>query len=74
MNRERLHGVIDMLLDMRESLLPQAPREAMTHFRNARRESLLGVRVLVEHALEKLEAEEQKARADEGPRSIPLDN
>lgn len=74
MNRERLHSVIDLLLDMRESLVPQAPKEAMAHFRNAKRESLLGVRALVDHALTRLEAEEQKAGAQaEGSKAIPLE-
>lgn len=72
MNRERLHGLIDTVLDLRESILPQVPKEAKAHFRNARRESLLGVKALVEHHLEKLEAEERQAK-DEGPKSIPLE-
>lgn len=74
MNRERLHSLIDLVLDMRESLVPQAPNQAMAHFRNARREGLLGVKALVEHALEKADAEEQEAgpRA-EGTRAIPLE-
>ncbi|MFZ5815271.1 MAG: hypothetical protein ACOY93_08200 [Bacillota bacterium] len=73
MNRERLHHVIDLLLDMRGALLPQAPKEAMAHFRNARRESLLGVKVLVEHALERLEQEEQRQEGAEGSKPIPLE-
>ncbi len=74
MNRERLHGMIDLLLDAREAILPHAPKEALTHFRTAKKESLLGMKVLVEHALAKVEEEEQRAQAEaEGPKAIPVE-
>jgi len=73
-NREKLHSMIDLVLDLRESMLPQAPKEAMSHFRSAKRESLLGVKALVEHALDRVEAEEKKAAAEvEGPKVIPVE-
>lgn len=74
MNREQLHSLIDLMLEMRGTLLPKAPPEATAHFRNARREGLLGVRALVSHALERLETEEQQARAqEEGSKAIPVE-
>lgn len=72
MNRERLHGLIDLVLDMGQSLRPHAPKEAMGHFREARREGLLGVKALVDHALERRRAEESGAQGEE-PKAIPLD-
>jgi hypothetical protein len=72
MNRERLYQVIDLLLDMGEHLRARAPQEALAHFRAARRESLLGVRTLVDHALQRLDSEEQQ-RSEERARSIPLE-
>ncbi|MFZ5824333.1 MAG: hypothetical protein ACOY94_08405 [Bacillota bacterium] len=73
MNREQMHTLVDLMLELRGALLPKPPQEAMAHFRNARREGLLGVRALVDHALERLEAEEQQAARQDRSKPIPLE-
>lgn len=72
MKRERVHRLIDLLFDVREDLLPQAPTEAIDHLRRARREGLLGVRALVDHALNRCEDEKPKAE-DGGSIAVPVE-
>lgn len=78
MNRAQLHRMIDLVLDMGESLMNRAPVEAISHLRSAKRESLLAMRALLDHALARLESQgqkhpEQKDPEGEGPRAIPVE-
>lgn len=75
MMRDQAHKAVDQLFSLGEMLIGRrVPPEASEHFRNARREALLGMRLVVDHALAKLD--EEAARAEEqarGPRSIPVE-
>lgn len=51
------------------------PEETLQHLRAARREQLLAVRSLLDHAIERIDDEDRRAEADRAPRrvEIPLD-
>lgn len=71
MMRQQAHMALDQLLNLGELLLGrQVPQEAREHFRNARREVLLGVRSMVDQALTNLD---QAQAAPGGARSIPVE-
>ncbi|SFJ84520.1 hypothetical protein [Thermoflavimicrobium dichotomicum] len=60
LNRQDLHHVLDLLLDMREKLKKDTiPDEARHHFKNALKEQLLGVRVCLDSWIEKLDQKEE---------------
>jgi hypothetical protein len=64
---ERLEGVPGLRERGRSLLDRVMPPEAATHFRNAGREQLLGVRTIVDHWIHRLD--ESESRAGEGRRS-----
>jgi hypothetical protein len=72
MQREQVHLVLDVLLDMGERALrrPVSP-EAGQHFRNARRETLLGLRTMLDEAIERIDR--APAAAPAGPTKIPVE-
>lgn len=72
MRREEMYRLLDVVLDMGEKLVarPVLP-EAKQHFKNARREALLGVRAIVDAAIERMD--EQPAAAAAGPASIKIE-
>lgn len=58
MRREQMHMVLDVLLDMGQKLAARqtvAP-EAKQHFTAARKEILLGLRTMVDTALDRIDA------------------
>jgi hypothetical protein len=64
---ERLEGAPGLRERGRSLLDRVMPPEAATHFRNAGREQLLGVRTIVDHWIRRLD--ESESRAGEGRRS-----
>jgi hypothetical protein len=76
MMRNQVHQVIDQVLDLRENLVGRrVPPEARQHFLAARREALLGVRVVVDHALQRLEQEAAEADTHAGgAQKIPVED
>jgi hypothetical protein len=76
MVREQLHKLVDDVLDLRSTLVgDRVPPEARRHFRTARKEALLGVRAVVDHALSRLEQSEQEAQPEaQGARSIQVES
>jgi len=75
MRREQMHVVLDVLLDMGQRLLErQAPSpEARQHFKTARREALLGVRAMVDAAIERADRPEEAPAASGRPTAIKID-
>lgn len=80
MRREQVHMLVDVLADLGERWVGshQAPPEAQAHFRAAKREALLGVRALVDHALAQqgtagAGGAAQAGPAGGGPTSIPVE-
>lgn len=72
MMRNQAHMALDHLFNLGELLLGrQVPPEAREHLRNARREALLGVRAMVDHALTRLD---EKPAGSGGARSIPVED
>lgn len=73
MRREQMHMVLDMVLDMGQRLAARpVPPEAKQHFKAARREALLGVRALVDAAIERMD--EEPAATAAGPASIKIED
>lgn len=72
MVRAELHKLVDDLFDLRQAVVgDRVPPEARRHFLAARREALLGVRAVVDHALERLDRQE----AGQGPaQQIPVED
>jgi hypothetical protein len=64
---ERLEGAPGLRERGRSLLDRVMPPEAATHFRNAGREQLLGIRTIVDHWIGRLD--DAEARADAGRRS-----
>ncbi|AEI45529.1 hypothetical protein [Paenibacillus mucilaginosus] len=53
--------LFDTLIDLQEDLIREVlPREARTHFLAARREALLGIRSLLDEAIERTREREQR--------------
>ena len=74
MQREQAHALVDRLFDLRDSLVGKAvPPAAARHFRAARREALLGIRELVDHALAAMGAQDPEDGGTEGPKPIPVE-
>lgn len=74
MRREQMHMVLDVLLDMGQKLAVRPmPPEAKQHFRTAQKEVFLGVRALVDSAIERMDAEPSPAPSS-GPHAIPIDD
>lgn len=74
LQRERAHALVDKLFDLRDSLVGKAvPPAAARHFRAARREALLGIRELVDHALMALDAEGPEGEGTDEPKPIPVE-
>lgn len=73
MRREQVHMMLDVLLDMGQKLVSQyqTPPEAKEHFKSARRETLLGIRAIVDSAIERLDA--APTAAPTGPTKIPVE-
>lgn len=73
MQRQQLHLILDALLDVGERISrPPMPPEAAQHFRAARREALLGLRSLLDAAIERAEAPPAPA-APAGPTPIKIE-
>lgn len=74
MQRTQVHLLVDTLLDLGQNLAKRhaMPEEARQHFRTARREALLGVRSLVDAAIDRLD-QQAEAAEPERPRSIPVE-
>ena len=71
MLRQRIHHLIGDLFDLRDSLLPRGCLSAgRAHFRSSRREALLGIRAIVDDALDRLEKEE----AEESSVRVPVES
>lgn len=71
MRREQMHMMLDVLLDMGQQLVASpVPPEARQHLKAARREVLLGVRALIDAAMERMDAEPATAA---GPTAIKID-
>jgi hypothetical protein len=70
MRREQMHMVLDLLLDMGQKLSARpVPPEAKQHFKAAQKEALLGVRALVDKAIDRMDADP----APPSPKSIRID-
>jgi len=61
--RERSRHLMDRVM----------PPEASRHFRNAGREQLLGIRSIVDFWINRIDAAESRAAADQGRESIQVD-
>lgn len=74
MRREQIHMVLDVLLDMGQKLTarPVTP-EAKQHFKAAHKEVLLGVRALVDHAIDRMDAEPATPVTPPRPTAIHID-
>lgn len=73
MQRQQIHLILDALLDVGERLArPPMPSEAAQHFRAARREALLGLRSLLDAAIERAEAPPTPP-APSGPTPIKIE-
>ena len=72
MRREEIHGLLDLVLDVGQKLVtrPEVP-ESRQHFRNARREALLGVRAMVEAAIARMD--DEPATEGTSPTTIRID-
>lgn len=71
--QEQLFRLIQDFSELRRVLVGnRIPPEAEAHFRTARKEALLGIRSVVDHALERLEQDERRAEP-QGPQSIPVE-
>ncbi|UPM56130.1 hypothetical protein [Gottfriedia acidiceleris] len=59
--RERMHGLIDQLFDLRKeiqsSFIPEASKR---HFSNAKKEILLGIRNIIDNKINIIESEEKE--------------
>lgn len=78
MVREKLHRLIDDMFELREAVIGEKiPAEARRHFRSARKEALLGARAMIDHALSRLEKEEEEqgeeSKSTGGPQTIPVE-
>ena len=74
MQREKVHRLVDTLLDLGQSVLGrQMPAEAAGHFRNARREALLGIRAAVDAALARAQSGGTEPEGGQGVRTIPVE-
>ncbi len=63
MNRETLHRAVDHLWELQHLLRSRNANgvsEASEHFRRAKRESLLGIRAIVDMAIDHLDQERTK--------------
>ncbi|HYF90704.1 MAG TPA: hypothetical protein VD969_00520 [Symbiobacteriaceae bacterium] len=68
--RDQLHVALDMLLDLAQKYVTHpVPPGVGSHFRAARREALLGVRAMVDAAIERLD---EAPAAAAGPTSIKI--
>lgn len=72
MRREQVHLILDAVLDMGERALhrPVSP-EAGQHFRNARRETLLGLRTMLDEAITRMD--QAPAAAPDRPAKIHIE-
>ncbi|HWI52695.1 MAG TPA: hypothetical protein VNT01_11215 [Symbiobacteriaceae bacterium] len=72
MRREQVHMMLDVLLDMGQRLVARPmPPEVKQHFTAARRETLLGIRAVVDAAIERMD--EEPAATAAGPASIKIE-
>ena len=71
MRRELFHRLVDELFDLHDN--HPGIREAKSHFRSARREILLGVRSLIDTALEHSKENDEK-QSHGGTRTIPVED
>lgn len=70
MKRELIHRLVDELCDLHDN--NPGFEEAKRHFRSARCEMLLGVRSLIDIALERSETGDA-TRRDSGAKTIPVE-
>ncbi len=74
MVRDQLHKLVDDLFELRQSVVgDRIPAAARRHFLAARKEALLGVRSVVDHALSRVAAAEEQATRDSQPRKVPVE-
>ncbi|MDF2629743.1 MAG: hypothetical protein K0R39_3574 [Symbiobacteriaceae bacterium] len=74
MRREQVHLVLDLFLDMGQKLIARpVPPEVKEHFHAAHKEVLLGVRALVDSAIERMDAAPTPPSSPPGPTAIKIE-
>ena len=69
----RLEGTPGLRERSRRAMDRVMPAEASRHFRNAGREQLLGIRSIVDFWIRRIDAADDRARADAGRETIEID-